>query len=232
MEPQIIIGGNEGFHNDSPQTAERIKKGRQYEDLSTVCVIPSKGTIPARAVESWMGLASPMNNAFVRMFITGMEVGEAYNAAIETILGHPQLQNFKYVLTLEEDNLPPYDGLLKLQESIKDFDAVGGLYWTKGPGGQPMIYGNAKETLNFRPQEPLAETVQECHGLGMGFTLFRLDLFRELEKPWFRTLNAEGGKTYTQDLYFFENARKAGKRVACDTRVRVGHLDNSTGVVW
>ena len=33
-------------------------------------------------------------------------MGEAYNAAVEMILGHEQLSKFKYLLTLEEDNMP------------------------------------------------------------------------------------------------------------------------------
>ena len=40
------------------------------------------------------------------------------------------------MLTLEDDNLPPPDGLLRLYESIEagPYDAVGGLYWTRATG--------------------------------------------------------------------------------------------------
>lgn len=238
-EPQIIIGGELGFHNRDMEKAQaRLKKGRAYQDLSTICVIPTRGMIPARVVENWMGLLTPMNNAFIRMFVGGMEVGDAYNAAVEMILEHPQLKEFKYMLTLEEDNLPPADGLLKLHESLEGFAAVGGLYWTKGEGGQPMIYGNPKGVLSFQPQQVQPETVQECNGLGMGFTLFDLQVFKDkkLEKPWFKTVQewdpATGAQSGTQDLYFFGKIRKLGYRVASDNRVKVGHLDNQTGIVW
>lgn len=215
---------------------ERLKRGKTYKDLSTVVVIPTRGSIPARVVESWWGLMMPMNQKTTRMVIKGMEVGAAYNHAIELILSHPELSKWKYVLTLEEDNIPPPDGLLKLYENIDKYDAVGGLYWTKGEAGMPMIYGNPKGVLNFIPQKPKVNDIHECNGLGMGFTLFKLDLFRELEKPWFETIQeyipGVGGKAYTQDLAFFEKARKSGKRVACDTRVKVGHFDSSTEIVW
>jgi hypothetical protein len=238
-EPQIIIGGDLGFHNrDIEASRERLEKGKQYRDLSTICVIPTRGMIPARVVDSWWGLMQPMNNAFLRMQIRGMEVGDAYNTAVETILGHPQLKKWKYMLTLEEDNMPPPDGLLKLYESIDDYAAVGGLYWTKGEGGQPMIYGDPKGVLNFMPQMVQVDTVQECNGLGMGFTLFDLDLFRDkkIEKPWFKTVQQwdpnTGVAAGTQDLHFFANARRAGYRVACDTRVKVGHYDVQGDMVW
>jgi hypothetical protein len=238
-EPQVFIGGAVGVHNsDLDATNERLKKGKQYRDLSTVCVVPTRGMIPARVTENWMGLLPPMNNAFVRFFVEKMEVAEAYNFAVEQILANEQLSKFKYLLTLEEDNMPPPDGLLKLYESIDDYAAVGGLYWTKGEGGQPMIYGDPKALLTFQPQMPIPETVQECNGLGMGFTLFNMDIFRDpkIEKPWFKTVQEwspeTGAAVGTQDLHFFSKARKAGYQVACDTRVKVGHLDVNTGIVW
>ena len=41
--------------------------------------------------------------------------------------------------------------------------------------------------------------------------------------------SADGGAQGTQDLYYFANLRKRGLRVACDTRVKVGHLDIDRG---
>lgn len=240
-DPQIIVGSYDGgMHNaDGDASAKRIRTGKAYRDLSTVCIIPTRGVIPARAVESWWAMIAPMNQAFTRIFISGMEVGEAYNAAIELVLNHPVLSTWKYVLTLEEDNLPPPDGLLKLYENIDKYPAgLGGLYWTKGECGQPMIYGDPNGVLNFRPQVPEFETVQECNGLGMGFTLFSLDVFRDekIERPWFKTVESyspeTGASLGTQDLYYFGNARRAGYKVACDTRVKVGHLDPASGMVW
>lgn len=232
----MYVGGA-GFHNaDTEASVARLKKGKQYRDLSTVCVVPTRGVIAARVVESWMGLMTPMNNAFVRVFVQGAEVGDAYNSAVEMILA--QLPQFKYMLTLEEDNIPPPDGLLKLYESMDEYAAVGGLYWTKGEAGQPMIYGDPKALLGFQPQIPVVDQVQECNGLGMGFTLFNMDLFRDekIPKPWFKTVQEwspeKGGAAGTQDLHFFGNARRAGYRVASDNRVKVGHYDLTNDQIW
>lgn len=233
-EPQIHYGG---LHNaDLAKAAERLRKGKGYRDLSTICVVPTRGVIAARVVESWMGMMTAMNQPFVRIFVERAEVGEAYNAATEMVL--TQLPQFKYMLTLEEDNMPPPDGLLKLYESIDDYGAVGGLYWTKGEGGQPMIYGDPTGILSFMPQVPKLDTVQECNGLGMGFTLFNLEMLQDeqIPRPWFKTVAEwapdKGAALGTQDLFFFGNARKAGYRFACDTRVKVGHYDHAADVIW
>lgn len=251
----IITGQDEGLNNaDLEAATERLRTGKQYKDMSTLCVIPTRGVISARVVESYMGLQSPMNNRFHRMFVSGMEVGEAYNQAVELLLHHDMLKDFKYLLTMEEDNLPPYDGLLKLMENICDckracrehFAQLAGLYWTKGHGtGQPMIYGNPHGLLTFEPQVVQPGTIQECNGTGMGFTLFHTGIFRDKKfketstpegsnKPvWFKTVQGEGSASMgTQDLYMMSNLRRAGFRIGSDNRVRVGHYDQGTETVF
>ena len=211
------------------ETAARLLKSNSYRDLSTVWITPSpKGNLDMQVVfQSWLAMSMPMNQPIQRLGIANAEVGEAYNAAVEMILrdSHP----WKFMLTVEHDNLPPRDGLLKLYESIDKFDAIGGLYFMKGEAGTAMIYGDPNIPGDFRPQVPKPDTLQECNGLGMGFTLFNVEMFRKIPGPWFETDNKDQN---TQDLVFFDKARKAGFKVACDTRVRVGHMDFATRKIW
>jgi hypothetical protein len=240
MKPQIVIENIQGSHNLNPESRDRLIKGNTYKDCSTICLVPTRGMISAKVVQNWMGLMPLMNQKFIRIFMIGMEVGEAYASAIEMILAHDELKNWKYILTLEEDNMPPPDGLLKLIESInKGYDAVGGLYWTKGPGGQPMIYGDPNVMpRNFIPQVPQPETLQSCCGLGMGFTLFKIEMFKDpkFPKPIFKTVSSfdpgKGCELFTQDLYFFNNACTLGYKFACDTRVKTGHYSLEEDIVW
>lgn len=240
MNPQVIIPDYSGYHNrDIDESAERLEKARSYRDLSTIIICPTRGVIPAKVVQSWMGLMRPMNQKVIGpLFAIGMEVGAAYNTMIENIINNPELSKWKYILTIEEDNMPPADGLLKLYESMDKYDVVQGLYWTKGEGGQPMIYGDPNVIpKNFIPQRPRKDEVMHCNGLGMGFNLFKLDLFKnpDLPKPWFKTVQevvGGGARAYTQDLYFYENAAKHGYRFACDCRVKVGHYDVNADIIW
>ena len=238
-EPKIYMPET-GIHNkDLDVSVARLEKSKTYQDLSTIIICPTRGQIPARVVQSWMGMMRPMNQKVIGpIFVSGMEVGAAYSAIIENILANPDLSQFKYILTIEEDNMPPPDGLLKLYESMDKYDVVQGLYWTKGEGGQPMIYGDPDVMpKNFIPQQPRIGEVQKCNGLGMGFNLFKLDIFKNpnLPKPFFKTVQevaGGGARMYTQDLYFYENAAKLGYTFAVDTNVRVGHYDVNTDVVW
>ena len=240
MVPQIAMP-EVGQHNkDLENSINRLKQSGTYKDLSTIIICPTRGQIPAKVVQYWMGLMRPMNQKVIGpIFGIGMEVGESYNNMIQSILDNPELSQWKYILTIEEDNCPPADGLLKLYENIDEYDVVQGLYWTKGEGGQPMIYGNpAVMPKNFIPQMPLPGQIQQANGLGMGFNLFKLDIFKNpnVPKPWFKTVQevipGQGARAYTQDLYFYENAAKAGYKFACDNRVLVGHYDFNADKMW
>lgn len=240
MEPQILSSYDPGRHSiDLEKTVSRLDRGAAYKDQSTIIVVPALGSIPTKAVASWWNLYTPPNQKVAKIFAVGMEVGAAYSNTIEAILSNDDLKNWRYLLCLEHDNVPPPDGLVKLLETAEahpEFDAIGGLYFTKGEGGQPQIWGNPKEfPLNFKPCPPdISGGLVECNGTGMGFTLFRLDMFKDdrLRKPWFKTTASQSEGAFTQDLYFWVDAKKHGFRCAIDCSVKVGHYDLASDIVW
>ena len=202
--------------------------------------------------------------------IGGHEVGRAYDCALANIAGNEGLRKWPFLLTAEHDNLPQPDGLLKLQAAmyanadydedgriIRDADTgilrfhflgIGGLYYTKsGPGfgevmSQPMIYGHPQEVpVNFRPQLPIPDSLQECRGIAMGWSIWNLSALlndKRLGPPYFETKNewnsASGVVMGTQDLTFCAKAGLLGYRFAVDTSCAVGHMDIETGseLVW
>jgi hypothetical protein len=236
-EPVILSSYDPGRHNlDLDQTVSRLEREAMWKDVSTVIVTPAGGSIPTRVVASWLGMMKPPNGKSCHLWAIGAEVGEAYSRMIEGILGHPDLSGWKYMLTIEHDNTVPPDGMVKLlaqMEAHPELAAIGGLYFTKGPGGCAQIWGDPREMpVNYRPQRPVQEGLVECCGTGMGFTLFRLAMFKDprLRRPWFKTVASRQEGVGTQDLYFWTDARQYGYRCAVDCGVRVGHFDGET--VW
>lgn len=236
-----------GYHNDHlDESRGRLVKGASYRDLSTTILIPTRGTIPARVVNSWWGLMAPMNQPVYRIVVENMEVADAYNEGINIILNEPTIGKSRFVLTLEEDNIPPPDGHVKLCGEMYDspYAAIGGLYWTKGEGGMPMIYGDPEKSdpVDFVPQQVKDPSgLQECNGIAMGFTLWDTNLFRDKRLQiapgkWFVTKQEyvafKGVSSGTQDLEFCARAKKLGYRFAVDTRVVVGHYDAANGLTW
>jgi hypothetical protein len=229
MRPQIVAPDYGKHNEDLTASINRVKGTAAWKKLDTIIICPTDGTIDTKTVASLMNLYAPPNNQLYRMWPIAMEVGEAYSQCIENILAHPDLSKFKYILTVETDNIVPPDGLIKLLEKMEahpEYDCIGGLYWLKGEGGHAQIWGDPRDpSTNFRPQPPIPGQLVECCGTGMGFNLFRLDMFKDpdLRKPWFKT-QTEGGVS-TQDLYAWSDFRKHGYRCAVDCSILVGHYD-------
>ncbi len=238
MSAELIIqdfGGK--LNGDLNGSRARLLKGGSWKRQRVILILPADSMIPAKVALSHWNLIFPPNNGVVRILAQGMEVGDAYSTAIEQVLAHPDLKDWEYLLTIEHDNLPPQDGILKLVEVLEnhpELSCVSGLYFTKGEGGCAQIWGDPKDALpNFRPQLPQPESLIECCGTGMGFAVWRLSMFKDkrIPRPIFKTkkdLNGVG----TQDLMFWAEARKYGYRCAVDCRVKVGHIDVQTGTIW
>ena len=230
---------NAGRHNlNIEASASRIIEGASWKKQRVIVILPSSMMINAKVALSHWNLIFPPNQAVYRMLCLGQEVGEAYSAAIESILAHPELSQWEFILTIESDNLPPADGVLKLIEAMEkhpEYACIGGLYWTKGEGGVPQVWGDISDPmLNFRPQPPpLAGQIKECNGTGMGFNLWRISMFKDekIPRPLFKTKASIEG-VGTQDLAFWSEAKKAGYRCAISGDVLVGHMDVTTGIVW
>ncbi len=249
LKPQLVTYDGGRHNGDMAKSASRILKGGSWKKQRIIYLMPAGAMMASKVALSHMNLIFPPNNAVIRWLALGMEVGDAYSQAIEQILAHPDLKDWEYLLTIEHDNVPPPDGVIRLIEAMEarpDMACIGGIYWTKGEGGCPQIWGDPKDpTLNFRPQPPdmaLIQAydadntkipVQECCGTGMGFNLWRISMFKDerLRKPWFKTLGDKEG-IGTQDLYAWGDFRKYGYRCGIDLRVRVGHYDHVQDINW
>jgi hypothetical protein len=236
--PELCIQDFGGLHNgDLSKTSARLIKGASWKRQRIVVIIPADAMIPAKCALAIWNLILPPNNGCVRILCQGCEVGAAYSAAIESVLAHPELKDWEYILTIEQDCGCPSDGVLKLVEEMEahpEFSAISGSYFTKGIGGVWQCWGDPGDPiLNFRPRVPQASGLVECCGLGMGFCLFRLSMFKDtrLRRPWFVTQKGASGVS-TQDLYAWSDFRKWGHRCAVSADVKCGHWESSTNTMW
>lgn len=219
---------------------EQVIRGDTYRDKSTIMVVPAIAPIPPKVVSAWLSLQTPANQKFTRLLFENCEVADAYNQAVAVILGSDEFRTWKWMLTVETDNIPPPTGLLRLIDDAEEtkFDVLGGLYYMKGEGMPSLCFGRVEDMpKNYRPFEPPPRSIVPVNGLGMGFTLFSIEMFKKIPPPWFKTVQewipGVGMERHqTQDLYFFDKAAQYGFHFAVDTHVTVGHLDTNTGQIW
>jgi hypothetical protein len=245
-KPQLVVTDMSGHHaQNMPETISRLQRGGSWKKQRIIVVIPTADMISVTVMMSLWNLAFPPNNGVVKIAALGDEVGEAYSRAVESIIAHPDLSQWEYILFVEHDNVAPADGVIRLVERMEqhpEFAAIGGLYFTKGPQGCSQVWGQISDPqINYRPQVPDANGgLMECYGVAQGFTLFRLAVFKDarLRRPWFKTLNGKDGKGIsTQDLYLWNDLRQYGYRCAIDCGCKVGHqdIDGSFGIkgyIW
>lgn len=237
--PFVLYGYGSHRKDTAKWRPTKLEMDGLWRDLSTVMIVPTAGVTPTRVIDSWLSMIVPPNQKFARHYLGLMEVGAAYNMAIEQILADPYLSKFRYVLTLEEDNLPgPLDFVnLARRADAGNWDVYGGLYFTKGPAGVAQMWGeppNDVDVDHFRPLDPIPGKVMRVFGTGMGFTLFKLALFRKIDGPWFQTRDGRVDGVWTQDLWFYNKLRQAGikPKVGVDCRISIGHYDFDSGIIW
>lgn len=243
LKPQILVQDVEGQQRALDSVSDRLIKGGTWKKQRTIVIIPAADMIPAQVALSWWNIVFPPNQGCVRLIAQGMEVGDAYSSAIDMILSHPELRTWEYVMTIEHDNTVPPDAALALIEQMElhpEMSAISALYFCKGHGGSAQIWGDISDpNINFRPQVPRPNTLQECYGIGMGCALWRLSMLKDerIPRPLFKTYKESNGAA-TQDLAFAMNARKFGYRFGVYTGVRSGHVDvdgsfgEGKGYVW
>lgn len=238
---ELIMQSFGGRANETiEQTHKRLLKEGSWKKQRIVVILPASNSMSTKVALSHWNLIFPPNQAVVRIIATGMEVGVAYSEAIEGVLAHPELSKWEYILTLEHDNMPPPDGVLKLIKDLEEhpeLDSVGGLYYTKGETGVAQIWGDKSDpVVNFRPAPPDPNGgLVETYGTGMGFNLWRMKMFKDkdLPRPLFKTLTGiDGQGVGTQDLYFWSNAQRLGYRCAIDCSVHVGHYDAENDITY
>lgn len=172
-------------------------------------------------------IAAPMNTAVGRIVEQGFEVGVARNRIVARALDLSTAPT--HILFIDDDVIVNPYSLLRLLED--DLDIVGGYYFTKEHVSEPLAFLPPGEgVLPYVPNSG----IHKVWGIGMGLTLIRTDVFREMAKQldlgkdvqgnprWFYTEgNVPGEDRTTEDLWFCRHAHEAGFDV---------HIDSSSHV--
>ena len=244
--PKLIMQDPCGVRNEDLEVSiNQFTETGLWKHQRIVVIIPASAMIPARVMLAQAGLVFPPNNRVARIMAMDYEVGHGYSEAIDSVLAHPVLNEWEYILTMEHDNCPPPLGVIQLlvaMDARKDLHAIGGLYWIKGEGGMPQIWGDITDPIqNFRPVPPVPNKIVECWGVAMGFTLFRMSMFKEgkLPRPFFKTNNGLNTPSSngvfgmsTQDMSFWMEASKHGYKCGVDCSVKVGHYEKERDIIW
>lgn len=111
----------------------------------------------------------------------------------------------------------------------QDKDIIGGLYHKRVAPHSPVIYrqkGKELKVIKKIPKETFPVDV-----IGMGFTLIKMSVFKNMEPPFFYYANPQEFNLKPSTLFdlgedttFCLKARKTGHKIWCDPNVALTHI--------
>jgi SAM-dependent methyltransferase len=190
--------------------------------------------LPPKLLRAYAAMGAPMNTNVIEMETHAKPIDDARNFFAEQAIAH----NCKYLFFWDEDVLVPPHALRELMfiaEHYPKYAVVGGIYVLKADRPEPLVF---KGQGNGPYYDWKVGEVFECTGIGMGCALVRVDVFKDIKKPWFKTLdnysfaldNIPYGETYTEDLYFCKKVVETDKwKIAAHGQILCPHVDVSSG---
>lgn len=199
------------------------------------------GQIPVEWVHAFVRLQTPVNSTNHFLSFKGMEIGVARNQAVEWVLKVQPRP--RYIVFLSDDDLPSWDGLVKLwmaMENDNQWDLLSSLVHLKAEPPTPVLWRKGKDGALEAGKDYNLGDIVETDVANLGFALMRPELFEEISSPWFRTGfltkelsdGREGVILHTEDTWFFSKMKDKGKKIGVHTGVRSGHIDSKTGVIY
>jgi len=163
-------------------------------------------------------LVFPTNIQYKILNVHGRTIDDAYDYAVQQAIE----DDVDFLVTIEDDTFPQEDALIKLlQYATKDTKSIYGAWY---PKRQKIRQGTAI-VLKDGKREFLEDdgNMHEVYTIPMGCTIFPIEVFYKIPRPWFVTTNI-----ITQDSFFSQLAREAGYRLIVDTNIKCKHIDRKT----
>ena len=147
-----------------------------------------------------------------------------------------------YVLFIDDDIVPPIDGLFKLVEHIEkdDIDIISGDYPLKG-----LVKNSIHLQLD---SQNMVQELERCDTIinnnlqlvknnwiiGLGFCLIDINFFKQAQPPWFKchSKNPVTENDVNEDAHFSELAHQNGFNIYIDRSLKCLHLDFQNQIVY
>lgn len=223
---------------DRPVEIKPFRLGRVH-----ICMPNYRGAVLTPTGMCMTRLTNALTKAgrdYVISFHAGTSIYESrHNAAWDTI-ADPEATHLVF---LDDDMVWEPSDFFRLEEdlAIEGCDIVGGLGFSNGKPSEtkPCIFGQLQGVPEYGDKTWWAimatypkDQLFEVYGLGFGMTAIRREVLVNMAvgKPedWCHFIYRENR---SEDTSFCINARKAGFRVWCDSRSKLGHISREIVII-
>lgn len=172
---------------------------------------------------TYLNMLFKPENALVSM-VHGQSPAQSRNMMIDAALE----QDCTHILFIDDDMAFDPNAMVELIKH--DLDIVGGFYLMRKYPHQPLLFDQ------FNPEDNSVRWMDisdDAHGVievvstGLGFCLFKLHVFEELERPYVR-LGEYQKDSWCDDIGLFNRLREKGFKIHVDLDITVAHIGNMT----
>lgn len=183
---------------------------------------PNYGSIDTQVYKNHLAAISNASRMFDVKYV-GISDKMYLHSASNKLVTEALEMGVDYIFWTEQDMLLPFDVVTKLFERQKDI--CSGIYFLRGAAFMPCMWQFVENEKNPEKNPYMISPISlftensmlKIDVCGMGCVLFKSDVFRKLEEPWFDM--KEG---YGQDVYFYRKVKNAGIDVWVDTGIQCG----------
>ena len=184
------------------------------KDHRVLIAVPALDVMPVQTAYSMLSLKRDCPSRF--SFIVRASCHDARN-----LLAREAIESgADRVLWIDSDMVFGEDLMIRLGEDLDaGWDMVGGIYFRREIPTSPLVYrridADGTEVWGDYPRDSLFA----CAGYGFGAVMMTTELLKKLGDYPFTPM-----AHLSEDLSFCARAQEAGAKIACDSRVKVGHV--------
>lgn len=134
-------------------------------------------------------------------------------------------------MMIDADTVPPREAIPYLLELIEaGADVATGItpIVINSLQHKANVYRDTVDVEKYIKIQDLPRIPFEVAGCGASCIMITREILEKLPKPYFKTIEYDGGKICSEDLYFCDTVRKVGGTIVAHPAVTCGHIKEMT----
>lgn len=208
--------------------ARNIIQMEQQSKKKILIAIPTARYIEPETFKSVYDLEIPDGYETVFQYFYGYQVDQ-----IRNLIADWTINGYDYLFSIDSDISFESDTLMKMLNH--NVDIISGLYIQRIPGTHQIeIYKHNERGgyTNIRYEEIKDKGLVKIAGCGMGCTLIKAEVMKEIEYPQFVYHSAiDHAHTISEDIDFCRKVNEKGFQIYTDTSIKCTHRGSSDYVI-
>ncbi len=177
--------------------------------------------IPVSFFDSWVMLDKP-EFVYLRPSFPNVDIGRIRNDLVNQALN----SGCTHLLMLDTDQIYRDSDLIS-KLVLHDLDVVNALVYRRYPPFDHLCMNwddEAQMYYKTDDEEVFKKGLVEVDATGTGCVLYKTDVFRKIEQPWFEFSIGPDGKPVGEDVNFCKKLKEKGYKIFVDCSINIGHL--------